>query len=152
MADARFRSACALVLPMRSLLYILYIAAPVMAYALGAHGFSLRQIMTQPILHHRDYFFKAVFSVFFTQAEALRPQCMRPCSSLVFRDSIHNTLPPMRASALGAHGFSLRQIMTQPILHYRDYFFKAVFSVFFTQAEALRKRTCALVLPMRCFL
>ena len=65
MADARFRSACALVLPMRSLLYILYIAAPVMAYALGAHGFSLRQIMTQPILHYRDYFFKRYFSFFY---------------------------------------------------------------------------------------
>ena len=81
----------------------------------------------------------AAFFCFFTQAEAVRSQRWRPCSSLVFTDYIQRNCPPVRAHALGAQCFSLRKIMTLPILNFYISFKSGLF-YFLTQAEAVRSQ------------
>ena len=53
---------------------------PMRAPALGAQCFSLRQKMTLPLFYIIHIIFEIGLFDCFTQAEALRSQCIRPCT------------------------------------------------------------------------
>ena len=81
------------------------------ASALGAHGFSLRQTMTQPILYHQYHNLKIGLLIFYAGQKTARSQRLRPRLWAFLVKCVCRCFPCMTASALGAHGFSLRKIM-----------------------------------------
>ena len=63
-----------------------------------------------------NYHSKCRMSLFYAGQKTARPQCLRPCMFLIIMDHVHNVVRPFWRKPLGAHGFSLRRIMTLPIL------------------------------------